>query len=90
MTSVAREQILNKHEQRAAAMERHGKHIPAEINMHATEERCFLRGPWRDVISKGHDYSLVSLWTEDLVRVARETVEREPPYREDFSTEPEE
>jgi hypothetical protein len=37
-----------------AARERLGEHFPAATNMHATEERCFLRGPFRD-ISKGQD-----------------------------------
>jgi hypothetical protein len=27
--------------------------ILAETDTHATEKRCFLRGPYRDVISKG-------------------------------------
>jgi hypothetical protein len=30
-----------------------GKHVPAATNTHATTELLFLRGPCRDVISKG-------------------------------------
>jgi hypothetical protein len=52
-TSVPRQQILNKQEQTAAAKEGIGKHVPATTHMHATEKRCFLCGPCRDVISKG-------------------------------------
>jgi hypothetical protein len=37
----------------AVARERLGKHVPAATDSHVTEERCFLRGPCRDVISKG-------------------------------------
>jgi hypothetical protein len=44
-TSTAGQQILNKLEQKAAAREQLGKHIPVAMDTHATEERCFLRGP---------------------------------------------
>jgi hypothetical protein len=49
---IARQQILNKQEQTAAAWERLAKHIPTTKDMHVTKQRCFLRGPRRDVISK--------------------------------------
>jgi hypothetical protein len=50
--SVARRQIL-KQEQMATVREGFGKHIPAAMDTHATEEQCFLHGPCRGVISKG-------------------------------------
>jgi hypothetical protein len=52
-TLVASQQILNKQEYTAATRKRHGKDVPAATDTHATEERCFLRGPWPDVISMG-------------------------------------
>jgi hypothetical protein len=45
MTFVAREQIFNKQEQTAAAMEWHGKHIPKAMDVHVIDEQCFLHGP---------------------------------------------
>jgi hypothetical protein len=50
-TSVSRQQILNKQEQTAVAKERLGKYVPAATDTHATEERCFHRGPCRDFTS---------------------------------------
>jgi hypothetical protein len=47
---------------RAVSGQRLGKHVPSarhEYNNGTAEERCFLRGPCRDVISKGRGYSLV-------------------------------
>jgi hypothetical protein len=38
MTSIARQQILNKHEQTAAARERLGEHVPVAKGTHAAEE----------------------------------------------------
>jgi hypothetical protein len=58
--SVARQQILNKQEYTAAVKKPLGKHVSAATDTHATEVRCFLRGPRRDVISKGQGWSLVS------------------------------
>jgi hypothetical protein len=48
---------------RAAAVttQRYGKHLSAATNPDTTiEELCFIRGPCRDVISKGPSFSLVS------------------------------
>jgi hypothetical protein len=42
--SVARQQIINKQGQMAAAMERLDKRAPATTDKHATEEWCFLCG----------------------------------------------
>jgi hypothetical protein len=52
---VARERqhILNKQKYTTSARERLDKYFPAATDTHAREERCFLRGPCRDVISKG-------------------------------------
>jgi hypothetical protein len=44
--------IINK-KKTTAAMEWIGKHVPAAKDTHATEERCFLHGLFRDVISNG-------------------------------------
>jgi hypothetical protein len=46
---VSRQHILNKQEYAAAARERLGKPVLAATDTHATDERCFLRGPCRDV-----------------------------------------
>jgi hypothetical protein len=46
-TSVARQQIINKQEWTLLG------NGSVNTDMHATEELCFLRGPCRDVISKG-------------------------------------
>jgi hypothetical protein len=38
---------------RAVFGQRLDKHVLGATDTHATEERCFQRGPCRDVISKG-------------------------------------
>jgi hypothetical protein len=43
----------------AAARESFGK-LPATMDTHAKEERCFLRAQCRDIISKGQGQSLIS------------------------------
>jgi hypothetical protein len=52
-TSVSGQHILNKQEYTTAAREQVRKYVPAATDTHATEERCFLRGLCRDIISKG-------------------------------------
>jgi hypothetical protein len=59
------QQILNEREQTAAAREWLSKHVPATTDTHATEERCFLHGPCRDIISKGARLELGQLVCEE-------------------------
>jgi hypothetical protein len=58
-TSITRQQILNKQEQKAATRERLGKHYPAATDTHAIEERCFLRGSSWDIIRKEECKNLI-------------------------------
>jgi hypothetical protein len=59
--------------------QRLGQHFPAATDTHATEEQCFLRGPYRGVIRKTIGAFCTGVCEE------KSSVGREPPLREDFS-----
>jgi hypothetical protein len=57
----------------AVSGQRLGKHFPAETDTNtAIEERCFLCGPRRDVISKGQSKFLVESSVEFCAEVCEE------------------
>jgi hypothetical protein len=62
---------------KAVSEQRFGKHVPAAIDTNATtEELCFLRGPCRELISKGQgQLSVVSCQLK--VSSVRESVKTE-------------
>jgi hypothetical protein len=46
------QRLRNRQKTKAVSGQRLGKHVPAATNTHETiEERCFLCGPWREVIT---------------------------------------
>jgi hypothetical protein len=61
--------------------QRLSKHVPAAMDTHATEERFFLRWPYRGVIRKTIGSFCKEICEEEI------SVGRKPPFRKDLSLE---